>query len=115
MGLSEIPVDIVQLTMLETINVSNNKLTTLRRLEQLPNLREIIAQNNSISILHQELQDMYSLESLNLIGNPVVNMCPEIARIESNQSEVTQALKKYFGGSSSVTIGIPSVANVSQN
>jgi internalin A len=49
MGLSEIPVDIVQLTMLETINLSNNKLTSLRRLEQLPNLREIIAPNNQIS------------------------------------------------------------------
>jgi Leucine-rich repeat (LRR) protein len=33
MGLSEIPVDITQLTMLEIINVSNNKLTSLRRLE----------------------------------------------------------------------------------
>jgi Leucine-rich repeat (LRR) protein len=33
MGLSEIPVDITQLTMLEVINVSNNKLTSLRRLE----------------------------------------------------------------------------------
>jgi len=26
MGLSEIPIDITQLTMLETLNVSNNKL-----------------------------------------------------------------------------------------
>lgn len=46
MGLSEIPVDITQLTMLEVINVSNNKLSTLRRIEQLPNLREIQAANN---------------------------------------------------------------------
>jgi Leucine-rich repeat (LRR) protein len=33
MGLSEIPVDITQLTMLETLNVSNNKLNNLRRVE----------------------------------------------------------------------------------
>jgi Leucine-rich repeat (LRR) protein len=33
MGLTEIPIDIVQLTMLETINLSNNKLTSLRRVE----------------------------------------------------------------------------------
>lgn len=46
MGLSEIPVDVTQLTMLETLNVSNNKLSSLRRVEQLPNLREIIAHNN---------------------------------------------------------------------
>ena len=35
MGLTEIPVDIVQLTLLETLIVSNNKLTSLRRVEQL--------------------------------------------------------------------------------
>jgi len=55
MGLSEVPVDIIQLTMLETINLSNNKLTSLRRLEQLPNLKEIVAPNNSISALHPEM------------------------------------------------------------
>jgi len=33
MGLTEIPVDIVQLTMLESLNVSNNKITSLRRVE----------------------------------------------------------------------------------
>ena len=33
MGLTEIPVDIVQLTLLETLIISNNKLTSLRRVE----------------------------------------------------------------------------------
>lgn len=46
MGLTELPVDVTQLTMLETIILSNNKLTNLRRCESLPNLREIIAANN---------------------------------------------------------------------
>lgn len=55
MGLSEVPVDIVQLTMLEVINLSNNKLSNLRRIEQLPNLREIQAANNQISSLHSEI------------------------------------------------------------
>jgi len=55
MSLTEIPIDIVQLTMLETLNVSNNKLTSLKRVEQLPNLKDIIAQNNNINILPQEL------------------------------------------------------------
>jgi internalin A len=53
--LREIPVDIQQLTMLESLNVSNNKLTSLKRVEDLPNLREIIASNNQITQLHQEL------------------------------------------------------------
>jgi Leucine-rich repeat (LRR) protein len=33
MGLSELPVDITQLTLLESINLSNNKLTNLKRIE----------------------------------------------------------------------------------
>lgn len=43
LGMSELPVDITQLTMLETLICSNNKLTHLRRVEQLPNLRVIVA------------------------------------------------------------------------
>lgn len=33
MGLSEVPIDITQLTMLESINLSNNKLLNLKRIE----------------------------------------------------------------------------------
>ena len=33
MGLTEIPIDIVQLSLLETLNISNNKITSLRRVE----------------------------------------------------------------------------------
>ena len=33
MGLSELPIDITQLTMLEQINLQNNKLSSLRRIE----------------------------------------------------------------------------------
>ena len=73
MALREIPVDIQQLTMLESLNLSNNNLTSLKRVEDLPNLREIIANNNQIASLHAELQDMYCLETLILVGNPVVN------------------------------------------
>jgi Leucine-rich repeat (LRR) protein len=51
-GLSELPVDITQLTMLESINLSNNKLLNLKRIEKLPNLREINAANNMITALH---------------------------------------------------------------
>jgi len=84
MGMSELPVDITQLTMLETLNISNNRLTSLRRIEQLPNLRAVNAQNNLINQLHPELQDMYCLDSINLVGNPVVNTFPDVARIENN-------------------------------
>lgn len=76
MGLTEIPADINQLTSLESINLSGNRLTSLRGIEELQALREINAQNNSIAQLHPELQDLYALETLNLIGNPIVNQNP---------------------------------------
>ena len=46
MGLSEVPVDITQLTMLESLNLGNNRIQSLKRIEQLPNLRELNASNN---------------------------------------------------------------------
>jgi Leucine-rich repeat (LRR) protein len=62
--------------MLEVLNISNNKLTNLRKLESLPNLRVVDASNNNISSLHQELLDMYSIETVYLFGNPIVNSNP---------------------------------------
>lgn len=50
MGISgELPIDVSQLTMLERINIANNKLISLKNLDKLPNLREIYAANNNIS------------------------------------------------------------------
>lgn len=43
MGMSELPADITQLTMLENLIISNNKLNNLRRVEQLPNLKSLNA------------------------------------------------------------------------
>ncbi len=37
-GMSEVPPDILQLTMLEKLDVSGNKLQNLNRITQLPNL-----------------------------------------------------------------------------
>ena len=98
LDLREIPVDIQQLTMLESLNVSNNKLVSLRRIEDLPNLREINASNNQIAQLHVEIQDMYCLETLILLGNPVTNQHPEIAKIEHDEAGVQSALATYFSG-----------------
>jgi Leucine-rich repeat (LRR) protein len=72
-GLSELPSDLLQLSMLEVLIVSNNKLTNLRKIESLPNLRVVDASNNNITSLHSELIDMYSLDTLYLFGNPIVN------------------------------------------
>lgn len=64
MEMSELPVDLLQLTMLESINLSNNKLVSLRKIESLPNLREVNASNNLISNLHPEMIEMFSIETL---------------------------------------------------
>ena len=86
LGISELPADITQLTMLEILNISNNKLKDLRKIESLPNLRVVDASNNNIASLHQELADMFSLDTLYLFGNPVVNSNPQLAKIEGNSS-----------------------------
>lgn len=36
--------------------------------------------------LHDELLDMWSIETLILYGNPVVNQHPALAQIENNQT-----------------------------
>jgi len=72
-GMSELPTDILQLTMLEILIVKDNKLNNLRKVESLPNLRVIDASNNNITSLHQEMLDMYSLDTIYLFGNPIVN------------------------------------------
>lgn len=52
MSITELPIDITQLTLLEVLDLSNNKLTSLKKIETLPNLREVNASNNQISVLH---------------------------------------------------------------
>lgn len=98
MGLIELPLDINQLTNLESINLSGNKLTNLRGIEALQELKSINAQNNNIGSLHEEFQELERLESLNLVGNPIVNQNPGLARIENNGSVMQDALYDYFSG-----------------
>ena len=96
-GMSELPSDLLQLTMLEVLIVKENKLTNLRKVESLPNLRVIDASNNNITMLHQEMLDMYSLDTIYLYGNPIVNQNPQIAKIEGNQAALKKVLEQYFG------------------
>lgn len=49
---------------------------------------------------------MYCLDTLNLVGNPVINMHPGLADIRRDEDAIQIALNKYFGSASS---GIPSL------
>ena len=44
---------------------------------------------------------MYSLDTLYLFGNPIVNQNPQLAKIENNQALIKKAFDQYFGASSS--------------
>lgn len=114
-GLSELPTDLLQLTMLEVLVVSGNKLTNLRKIESLPNLRVVDASNNNITSLHQEMLDsMYSLDTLYLFGNPVVNQNPLLAKIENNTTQIRKALEQYFGMSGSNIAGLGGLGSYGQ-
>lgn len=104
-GMSELPTDLLQLTMLEILIVKDNKLTNLRKVESLPNLRVIDASNNNISALHQEVLDMYSLDTIYLYGNPIVNQNPQLAKVEGNQGILKKALEQYFGVTGGSSLG----------
>jgi len=84
--------------LLESLNVSNNKLTSLRRIEQLPNLKVLDASQNNISQLNPEVLDMMSIETVYLMGNPIANSCPSIAKIEGNATAVKKAFEKALAG-----------------
>jgi len=51
-------------------------------------------------MLHPELQDIYGLESLNLLGNPIVNQNPQLGSIRGNEAAIAEALEAYFAGNS---------------
>jgi hypothetical protein len=44
---------------------------------------------------------MYCLETLFLYGNPIVNSCPQLAKIENNQDFLKDTIDSYLetGGS----------------
>lgn len=53
--MTDIPIEIKQLTMLEKLNLQGNKLTDLSKIFSLPNLKEVHAGNNKISSLSSEI------------------------------------------------------------
>jgi hypothetical protein len=49
--------------------------------------------------------DMYSLDTIYLFGNPLVNQNPQLAKIDGNQGILKKALDQYFGVTGGSSIG----------
>lgn len=109
MQMTELPLELTQLTMLEELDVSNNKLINLRKIEQLPNLRKVNAANNNIQQLHPDMLDMYSIDSIILTGNPIVNSNPQLAKIENDGDLLKKAMEQSMGMASNAHQGLSSL------
>ena len=48
---------------------------------------------------------MFSLDTIYLFGNPIVNSNPVFAKIEGNSNQLRKSLESYFGVSSSTGSG----------
>ena len=44
---------------------------------------------------------MYSLDTLYLFGNPIVNSNPQLAKVENNANQIKKCFESYFGMASS--------------
>ena len=55
LDISELPVELYQLSSLESLNISGNKIASIDKLHCLHNLKRLNASNNLIASLPQEL------------------------------------------------------------
>jgi len=56
---------------------------------------------------------MYSIETISLYGNPIVNSHPQLAQIKNNQPALKSALQNYFGiAGNSGGMGIKSIGSM---
>ncbi len=64
LSLTSLPSELNEFTLLESLNVSNNNLTSLSGISNFSNLTELIVSNNKISMLPVEFKQLKSLETL---------------------------------------------------
>lgn len=102
MGLTEIPEDVFTLTQLESLDISDNRITSIDRIGSLHSLKNLYAQKNKITSLPKSLLELDSLENIRFDGNTVAVMTPELATV-FGVSKVKEALESYFEKASSPT------------
>lgn len=97
MGLTSLPDEVFALSGLETLNISNNSISSLDKIDIFSSLRDLTASNNKIAMLSKDLQNLKSLESIRLDGNPVAVSSPGLSACFGGN--VKRELSSYFGGS----------------
>jgi hypothetical protein len=97
MGLTSLPAEVLDLTGLETLNISNNSISSLDKIDIFSSLRDLTASNNKIGVLSKDLQNLKSLESIRLDGNPVAVSNPGLSACFG--ANVRRELSTYFGSS----------------
>lgn len=64
---------------LESINLSNNQISTLDKIQIFQNLKTLILSNNKIALLPEGIKELENLETLRLDGNPITVTHPGLA------------------------------------
>lgn len=99
MDLTEIPEDVFSLFDLESLNISNNKISSLDRIGSLYNLKNLNAKNNRIKNLPKEIRDLNKLENIKFEGNIIAVLNTDLSSIFGTD-KVKQAFDKFFGSDS---------------
>jgi hypothetical protein len=82
LGLTELPPEIGQLTQLQVLVLSNNKLIRLpTELGKLINLQELWLNNNQLSVLPIEFEQLRQLQYLTLSDNQLLKLLSEIGQL----------------------------------
>jgi len=100
LGLTSLPSELIELTSLEKVNLSNNSLSSIDSIGILSDCKELVLSRNKISALPEELKKLEKLETLRLDTNPIAVSNPGLAAVFGTFS-VKREISSYFSKSGS--------------
>ena len=95
LSLTSIPNELLELTQLTKIDMSNNQIKSLDKISFFKNLTELNAKNNKISKLSEDILECTQLDNLRLGGNPITVSNGQLSVLFGGN--VKTELEKYFG------------------